>query len=243
MWRNHERPVAALAGGPPVVDDQPTSIRSSLCGVNSLAGRVRREGDLGIPGAQLGQRSTLPRLGLPPVGGQLDGAQAANQTCERTPGVDLEELKVVADEHNLGTGCFDVTEEMRKRTGTHHGGLVHHHGSRIEDKATTGDPPEEPVDRQRRDPGTGLKFGCGPSGEGSADDPEPALAGGRQPSGLASAGNAFDGFDAGARSGEGSNLCCCSPLRSARETSTDLTIWELTIAIPASRRRGARSMS
>jgi hypothetical protein len=75
----------------------------------------------------------LPGVQLPPVLGQLRGAQAEAEGAEAAASVDRGELPVVADQDHLGAIALRVLEKAGELPGADHAGLVHHqHRPRVQ---------------------------------------------------------------------------------------------------------------
>ena len=92
---------------------------------------IERERGIGLTGAQLIERLALPRVHLAHVLAELDRQSPLHETEERSAGADLRQLPVVADEHELAVGTFDMVEQLDQLPRRQHPGLVDHEHSAV----------------------------------------------------------------------------------------------------------------
>jgi hypothetical protein len=113
-------------GLPPVVDQGAVAVISGLEGADAVVLDVGGDGLFQVAGTDVVDRTLLPGLHLPPIDGQLAGAQAQAQGAEAAAGLDRGELAVVADQHHLGARPLRMLQQGGELAGGDHGGLVHH---------------------------------------------------------------------------------------------------------------------
>jgi hypothetical protein len=87
-----------------------------------LAGRLPPGLDLAL--AELGESIAIPRLCLPVDLVPLDRSEVTREPTERTAGINLRELAVVADEDELGLRVGSVLGEPVDRARADHAGLI-----------------------------------------------------------------------------------------------------------------------
>ena len=115
-----------LMGLPPVVDEGAVAVVAGLEGADAVMLGIGGDRLLQVAGAHVVDRPLLPGLDLPPVHGQLGGAQSEPEGAEAATGGDGGELAVVADQHHLGPRPLRMAEQGGELAGADHGGLVHH---------------------------------------------------------------------------------------------------------------------
>ena len=79
---------------------------------------------LDVAAAQRGQRVAVPRLALPAHLSQLERIEVLGEGVEGAAGVDLRQLAVVADQHQLRVGLLGGLREQAEVAGPDHAGLV-----------------------------------------------------------------------------------------------------------------------
>ncbi len=107
--------------------------RAEIMQLHGAWGEAANEAKVGVAGAQLGERVTLPGLGLAAVLDESACTEAVLQAAEGAAGVDLRELARVADEDDLGLCRFGTVEQPGQLAGPDHGCLIDHdHGPAVE---------------------------------------------------------------------------------------------------------------
>ena len=190
--------------------------------MDPFVGLIGGERDVGVASAEFGEGGTFPWFDLTTVLDELGCVEPGGEAGEGAAGVDLRELVVVTDEHDLAAGMLGVVEELGELAGTDHGGFVDdHHRAAVElEVVGVVEMAEEPVEGHRGDGGAMFEF-CG--GAGSQRAADHAIAGGfprfacrAEHVGLAGPRGAFDDVDAG--TGAGDLPRACAP---ARRRATD----------------------
>ena len=84
------------------------------------------EGDrlLGAAVAEVVERGALPGVDLAVVLGQLDREAAVDEPAERAAGLELGQLAVIADEHQLAADRRGRVDQLRELPGRDHARLV-----------------------------------------------------------------------------------------------------------------------
>ena len=121
---DHQRLLAVLDRGPPVVHERrPRRVgggrRHDPAMVVIGAGEA-----LDVAVAQRRERVAVPRLVLAADLGQLERAESVGQRGEQAAGLDLGQLAIVADEHELGLRLLGRVEQAREVARADHAGLV-----------------------------------------------------------------------------------------------------------------------
>jgi hypothetical protein len=134
-------------GLPPVRQQGPVAVVSGLQRSDAVMLGIGGNRLLDAAGAHVLDRLLLPRLHLPPIDGQLAGAQPQAQGAEAIAGGDGGELPVIPDQHHLRARPIRVAEEGGELAGGDHGGLVHHqHRPAIQLRPPTLEVELQPVD-------------------------------------------------------------------------------------------------
>ena len=108
----HQRRLAGLSMGPPVVD-HPSSDRVRVPARHHPAVHFEQADRLvDVTGAQLGDRAAFGRVLLPAVLGERDGPVAGIDVAEDAAGGDLRQLLRVADQHDLRQGLLGPIQEV-----------------------------------------------------------------------------------------------------------------------------------
>src|SRR5947209_3845246 len=94
--------------------------------MDASVGLVRLERSVGITTSQLGKCGAFPGFDLALVLCELAGVEAGGEAGEGAAGVDLGQLMMVPDQHDLGVCSLGVGEESCEGAGADHGRLVHH---------------------------------------------------------------------------------------------------------------------
>ena len=156
---------------------------------------VGGQGVESLPVAELRERVALPGLDLAPVLLELDHRQQAAKGTEGAAGVDLRQLVMIADEHQLPVRSPDALGQLDELSRPDHRRLVE------DDDAVTrqGMAPrafEQCGEAGARDAGLALEPSRRPPRDGGADHRNaarlPRLPGGRERERLAGAGLADD---------------------------------------------------
>jgi hypothetical protein len=95
----HGRVRTTGPGSPPLAHHGPAGLDSCLGKHDAAVAGIGLDGLGGRAGAQLGQGRPLPGFALASVLGELGGLQRLGQSAESSPGLDLGDLAVVANEH------------------------------------------------------------------------------------------------------------------------------------------------
>ncbi len=85
---------------------------------------VERERLLGAAVTEVIERAALPSVALAVVLGQLDRQPAVHEAAEGAAGLELGQLAVIADQHELAVRLGDDVHELRELSGRDHAGLV-----------------------------------------------------------------------------------------------------------------------
>src|SRR4051812_27025503 len=176
--------------------------------MDTVVVEIRVDGSVGVTGTELGERVTLPFVGLTAVVSERRAAQPRSESTEAPASVDLGEVTGGADEHDLRACRFGVVEKAGELTGAHHRGFVDDKHSRVvECRMLSVDPGEESVDGRGGDGCVVLELLGSACGERATDHVVagclPRFARRRKGEGLTRSGDPFDDLDAGARQADG----------------------------------------
>ena len=120
---DHERPIE-IAGRPPVVDECRAGLGAGWGAAQAAALGVEVERRLRPTCTQVIERVALPAGDLAAVLLKSDRARAALERAERASGLELGQLPVIADEHELAARRRNVIEHPRELTCAEHPRLV-----------------------------------------------------------------------------------------------------------------------
>ena len=126
----HDRVLTACVALPPVLDQPGAGLLGGGGGVDAA---VLLVGGDRLGGAAVGdvvERAAFPRFGLALVVDEFDGEPARDEGAEGAAGLDLGQLAVIADQHQLPVRAFDVLEQLGELPGGGHAGLVDHEHAR-----------------------------------------------------------------------------------------------------------------
>ena len=115
-----------LVGLPPVADEDAVAVVAGLERPDAVMLGIGGNRLLQVAGAHVLDRLLLPGLDLPPVHGQLRGAQAEPEGAEAAAGLDRRELAVITNQHHLRARPLGMPKEGGELAGGDHGGLVDH---------------------------------------------------------------------------------------------------------------------
>ena len=135
---------------------------------------VERERLLGSSVAQVVERGALPRVDLAVVLGQHDREAAVDEAAERAAGLELGQLAVIADQHELAADRGDRVDELGELPGRDHPGLVddEHAALRQRGRAVVVDRAEQRGDARARDPRVQLELARGAARDRHPEDRE-----------------------------------------------------------------------
>ncbi len=193
---------STIAGGEPVVDHAlARSLLRRLDGETAVP-LVEADGLGGATIAQQIERAPLPRVRLAEVVLELDREPALDEAAEDAAGLDLRQLAVVTDEHELAVNPLDPIDELGQLARRDHPRLVDDHDGLIRKLSV---PALELTEHRRHaralDAGAVLQLARGASRDGRAKHRIPGrlpcLAGRCQGERLARPGLAGDHGDAG----------------------------------------------
>ena len=187
-------PVCAL---PPVFDEPGSGLVGGGGGVDAAVLLVGGDRLSGSTVGDMVERAPFPRFRLALVVNQLDREPAADQGAERAAGLDLGQLAVIADEHQLAVRAFDVLEQLGQLPGRDHAGLVDDEHAPLRERPAVVDIVHQRGRAGRLDPGACGQLAGGAAGHRDAQHGMagllPRLAGRGEREGLARPG--FAGHD------------------------------------------------
>jgi len=120
----HQRVLTGLAGLPPVLNELLAQLPGALGDDDAVVLDVGLRPSLGVAVAEVGQGVAVPLVGLTMHVAQLDRLDALGDGAKGAAGLDLGELAVVADKHELGISPGGVLGEVCEGTGADHAGLI-----------------------------------------------------------------------------------------------------------------------
>ncbi len=120
---DHHR-VALRAGSAPVGHELPARVVRSPGNMDAIVRDVGLDRVLRIAVAELVEGAPLPGFALSPVLGQLDGEPTPHEPADGAAGLELLQLAVIADQHELPVGLCDGIKQPGELTGREHAGLV-----------------------------------------------------------------------------------------------------------------------